>query len=135
MNTEIKNIENRDFELDWIYAQYEDGLSVAAIAKELGKSESYIYAHMKRRPQAYDDVKKIREEIYNRIIRRVRGDTRCYFTSIAFATSAVFSLPKSSSASLRLNSKAVPGPWLVIQLPSTTTFWSHRAANSMLGAG
>jgi len=73
MNTEKENIENRDFELDWIYAQYEDGLSVATIAKELGKSESYIYAHMKRRPQEYEDVKKIREEIYNRIIRRVRG--------------------------------------------------------------
>ena len=65
--------EKTDFELDWIYAQHEEGLSVAAIAKELGKSESYIYAHMKRRPQAYDDVKKIREQIYNRIIRRVRG--------------------------------------------------------------
>lgn len=65
--------QNKDFELDWIYAQYEDGLSVATIAKELGKSESYIYAHMKQRPQEYEDVKKIREQIYNRIIRRVRG--------------------------------------------------------------
>ena len=65
--------QNKDFELDWIFAQYEDGMSVAAIAKELGKSESYIYAHMKQRPKKYEDVKKIREQIYNRIIRRVRG--------------------------------------------------------------
>ncbi len=127
--------ENKNFEIEWVFAQYEDGFRVAAIAKELNKSESYIYAHMKRRPKAYDDVKKIREEIYNRIIRRVQGDARCYFTSIAFATSAVFSLPKSISVSLRLNSKAVPGPWLVIQLPSTTTFWSHLSANSRFGAG
>jgi predicted transcriptional regulator len=69
------NIEkqNKDFELEWVFAQYEEGVSVAAIAKELGKSESYIYAHMKRRPQEYEDVKNIREQIYNRIIRRVRG--------------------------------------------------------------
>jgi len=65
--------EKTDFELDWIYAQYEDGLSVAVIAKELGRSESYVYALMKQRPEKYEDVKKVREQIYNRIIRRVRG--------------------------------------------------------------
>ena len=70
--TEIES-EKRDFELDWIYAQYEDGLSVAAIAKGLGKSESYIYAHMKRRPKEYEDVKQLREEKYNRRLRRIRG--------------------------------------------------------------
>ena len=65
--------QNKDFELDWIYAQYEEGVNVAAIAKELGKSEAYIYAHMKKRPEEYEDVKRILEEKYNRIIRRVRG--------------------------------------------------------------
>ena len=36
--TDEKQGEKKDFELDWIYAQYEEGISVAAIAKELGKS-------------------------------------------------------------------------------------------------
>ena len=65
--------ENKNFEIEWVFAQYEDGLSVAAIARELGRSESYVYALMKRKPDKYEDVKKVREQIYNRIIRRVRG--------------------------------------------------------------
>ena len=65
--------ENKNFEIEWVFAQYEDGISVAAIAKELGRSESYVYALMKQRPEKYEDVKKVREQIYNRIIRRVRG--------------------------------------------------------------
>ena len=65
--------EKTDFELDWIYAQYEEGLSVATIAKELGKSEAYVYAHMKRKPEKYEDVKRIREENHSLRIRRIRG--------------------------------------------------------------
>jgi predicted transcriptional regulator len=65
--------EKTDFELEWVFAQYEDGLSVAVIAKELGKSESYVYAHMKKRPEKYEDVKRIREENHNLRIRRIRG--------------------------------------------------------------
>jgi hypothetical protein len=43
--------EKTDFELDWIYARYEDGEAVAKIAKILGRSESYVYAQMKQRPK------------------------------------------------------------------------------------
>ena len=48
--------EKTEFELDWIYAQYEEGISVAAIAKKLGKFEAYVYAHMKRKPEKYEDI-------------------------------------------------------------------------------
>ena len=65
--------EKTDFELDWIYARYEDGDDVASIAKTLKKSESYVYASMKRVPKKYEDVKRIREENHNIRIRRVRG--------------------------------------------------------------
>jgi len=65
--------EKTDFELDWIYAQYEEGISVGTIAKELGKSEAYVYAHMKRKPEKYEDVKRIREENHSLRIRRIRG--------------------------------------------------------------
>jgi len=65
--------EKTDFEMDWIYAQYEEGISVAAIARELGKSEAYVYAHMKRKPEKYEDVKRIREENHGLRIRRIRG--------------------------------------------------------------
>jgi hypothetical protein len=65
--------EKTDFELDWIYAQYQEGTSVADIAKELGKSEAYVYAHMKRKPEKYEDVKCIREENHSLRIRRIRG--------------------------------------------------------------
>lgn len=65
--------ENRNFEIEWIFAQYEEGMSVTAIAAELGKSEAYVYAHMSKRPEKYEDVKLVREESYGRLIRRVRG--------------------------------------------------------------
>ena len=73
MENEQKEASRTDFELEWVFAQYEDGLSVTSIAKELGKSESYIYAHMKQRPEKYEDVKRIREENHNLRIRRIRG--------------------------------------------------------------
>ena len=64
---------DKEFELDWIYTQYEDGESVAEIAKILGRSESYVYAQMKKKPQEYEDIKKVLEEKHNRRIRRIRG--------------------------------------------------------------
>ena len=64
---------DKDFEVDWIYAQYEDGKAVSDIAKTLGKSESYVYAKMKQKPEKYEDVKQIREEKHNRRLRRIRG--------------------------------------------------------------
>jgi uncharacterized protein involved in type VI secretion and phage assembly len=62
-----------DFELQWIYAEYEDGRPVSEIAAELGKAESYVYAQMRKKPEKYEDVKRIREEKYNLTLRRVRG--------------------------------------------------------------
>ncbi len=40
--------QNNDFGLEWIYARYEDGMGVTEIAFELKKSESYVYAKMRR---------------------------------------------------------------------------------------
>ena len=65
--------QGSDYELDWIYARYENGDGVADIARHLDKSESYVYARMRRVPEKYEDVKKIREEKHNVRIRRVRG--------------------------------------------------------------
>ena len=62
-----------DFEAEWIYAEYEAGRAVCEIATELGRSESYIYARMRRRPEKYEDVKLVREENHNGRIRRIRG--------------------------------------------------------------
>jgi len=61
---------DKEFELDWIYTQYEDGEDVAKI---LGRSESYVYAQMRQRPKKYEDIKKVLEEKHNRRIRRIRG--------------------------------------------------------------
>lgn len=63
--------ETGDFELDWIYARYENGDNVADIARELKKSEAYVYAKMRRVPEKYEDVKQIREENRNIRVRRV----------------------------------------------------------------
>ena len=68
-----KSKVGKDYERDWIYGHYEDGESVAEMAKILGKSESYVYAQMKKKPQEYEDIKKFLEEKYKRRIRRIRG--------------------------------------------------------------
>ena len=73
-DTELTVVEQgSDYELDWIYARYENGDGVADIARHLNKSESYIYAKMRRVPEKCEDGKKIREENHNVRIRRVRG--------------------------------------------------------------
>lgn len=65
--------QNQNFEVEWIFAEYEAGRAVSEIAAELGKGESYVYARMRRRPEKYEDVKCIREEDHNRRICRIRG--------------------------------------------------------------
>ena len=72
---EIRSMDKdeKDFDLQWIYAQYEEGRPVSEIANEVGKTEAYVYAQMRRKPEQYEDIKRIREERYNLIIRRVRG--------------------------------------------------------------
>ena len=70
MNTEEQNM---DYELEWVYARYGNGDAVADIARQLEKSESYVYASMKQLPEKYEDVKKIREEKHDIRIRRIRG--------------------------------------------------------------
>jgi hypothetical protein len=44
-----------------------------------------------------------------------------YSTIIGAATAAICSRPKSISTSFRANAMAVPGPWLVTTVPSTST--------------
>lgn len=63
----------KDYELEWIFAEYEAGRAVSEIADELGKSEGYVYARMRRKADKYEDVKCIREENHNVRIRRIRG--------------------------------------------------------------
>lgn len=65
--------EEHKFNLEWMYSLYEEGIPVAEIAARLGKEENYIYAQMRRKPERYEDIKRIREEKYNLIIKRVRG--------------------------------------------------------------
>lgn len=65
--------DTQEFELLWIYTQYEEGRPVSEIAAELDKAENYVYAMMRRKPEKYEDVKRIREEKYNLTLRRVRG--------------------------------------------------------------
>ncbi len=50
--------DKEDFELEWIFAEYGAGRAVSEIAKELGKSEGYVYARMRRKPDKYEDVKR-----------------------------------------------------------------------------
>jgi hypothetical protein len=68
MNTENENL---DFEVNWIYAQYGNGDSVTAIAVAIGKSEAYVYAKMRKKPEKYEDVKCIREETRDIRVRRI----------------------------------------------------------------
>ena len=62
-----------DYDTQWIFAQYETGKPVSMIAAEIGCSEQRVYAKMRSRPKTYDQIKKVREEMYCRRLRRVRG--------------------------------------------------------------
>ena len=62
-----------DFNTQWIFAQYEAGKSVSEIAAGMKVCESMVYARMRMRPKTYEEVKKVREEMYCRRLRRVRG--------------------------------------------------------------
>ena len=60
-----------DFWTKCIYDMYKDSKSVSFIAAEIGKSEAYVYAKMRRIPEKYEDVKHLRQEIKNIRVRRV----------------------------------------------------------------
>jgi len=62
-----------DFETQWVFAQYESGKPVSAIAAEMKISMSRVYAKMRVRPKTYEEIKCAREELYCRRLRRVRG--------------------------------------------------------------
>jgi hypothetical protein len=72
-SSRAKETDGRDFELEWVFAEYEGGRAVCEIAAELGKSENYVYAAMRRKPEKYEDVKRNREENHAVRIRRIRG--------------------------------------------------------------
>ena len=63
----------KDFPMQWIFAQYELGRPVSEIAAEMKISENRVYAKMRSRPKTYEEIKKAREEMYCRRLRRVRG--------------------------------------------------------------
>ena len=63
----------KDFPTLWIFAQYEMGRAVSDIAAEIGCSEQRVYAKMRIKPKTYEEIKKAREELYCRRLRRVRG--------------------------------------------------------------
>ena len=63
-----------DFNTQWIFAQYEAGKAVSEIAAGMKVCESAVYARMRMRPKTYEEVKKVREEMYCRRLRRVRLD-------------------------------------------------------------
>ena len=69
----MNRAEKTNFETMWVFAQYEDGKAVSVIAAEMGRSEGFVYAKLKQKPEKYEDVKKIREEKYNRRLCRIRG--------------------------------------------------------------
>ena len=62
-----------DFNTQWIFAQYEAGKAVSEIAAGMKVCESAVYARLRMRPKTYEEVKKVREEMYCRRLRRVRG--------------------------------------------------------------
>jgi hypothetical protein len=72
MNNEITESLG-DFNTQWIFAQYEAGKAVSEIAAGMKVCESMVYARMRMRPKTYEEVKKVREEMYCRRLRRVRG--------------------------------------------------------------
>jgi hypothetical protein len=69
----MADIELKEFGTQWVFAQYELGRSVAEIAAEMKKSEAFVYAKLRLKPETYEDVKRIREEQFNRRLRRVSG--------------------------------------------------------------
>lgn len=64
---------NKEFQTQYILFMYEDGKSVSEIAAKIKKTESYVYAQLRKMPEKYEDIKRIREERYNLTLRRVRG--------------------------------------------------------------
>jgi HD-GYP domain-containing protein (c-di-GMP phosphodiesterase class II) len=71
--TNMAEIELKDFEQQYIFLQYEFGTPVSEIAKAMGKTETFVYAQLRTKPEKYEDIKRIREEQHNLTLRRVRG--------------------------------------------------------------
>jgi len=65
--------ELKDFERQYVFAEYETGNAVSQIAAEMVKTEAFVYAQLRTKPEKYEDIKRIREERYNLTLRRVRG--------------------------------------------------------------
>lgn len=63
----------KDFARKWIFAQYEMGRPVSAIAAEMKRSESHVYAKMRSKPRTYEEMKQVREEMSGRRVRRIDG--------------------------------------------------------------
>ena len=80
MSNEIESLG--DFNTQWIFAQYEAGKAVSEIAAGMKVCESAVYARMRMRPKTYEEVKKVREEMYCRRLRRARGLFRKFLYKI-----------------------------------------------------
>ncbi len=61
------------FWTEYIYDMYENGKSAGFIAAKIGKSEAYVYTKMRQVPEKYEDVKRIRQENENILVRQVRS--------------------------------------------------------------
>jgi hypothetical protein len=69
----MEDIELKDFERQYIFLQYEFGTPVSQIASAINKTEAFVYAILRSKPEKYEDIKRIREEQNNLTLRRVRG--------------------------------------------------------------
>jgi hypothetical protein len=71
--TDMEEIELKEFQRQYVFAEYENGKPVSQIAADMGKTEAFVYAQLRTKPEKYEDIKRIREEQYNLTLRRVRG--------------------------------------------------------------
>lgn len=69
----MEEIELKEFQRQYVFAEYENGKPVSQIAADMGKTEAFVYAQLRTKPEKYEDIKRIREEQYNLTLRRVRG--------------------------------------------------------------
>ena len=80
MANEIESLG--DFNTQWIFAQYEAGKAVAEIAAGMKVCESAVYARIRMRPETYEELKQVREELYCPRQRRLRGLFRKFLYKI-----------------------------------------------------
>ena len=67
----IKTRISGDFTTHWIFDLYELGTAVSLIAHKVKLTEQRVYEKMRRNPETYEEVKKVREELYCRRLRRL----------------------------------------------------------------